>query len=81
MKKYTEAELNRALDLIEDGYSHSEVLKEIKLNKSILVREIRKRKNLKGDKDIEEYRKKLEKENYKTYNDYLEKRAIEKILK
>lgn len=69
-KKYTQAELKNALDLIEQGYSFSEVSEETQLNKSILAREMRKRKNLKAKNHIEEYRKSLEKENDKTFDEY-----------
>lgn len=43
--------------MIEDGYSHSETLTDIPLNKSILAREMRKRKNSKGRLAGEEYNK------------------------
>ncbi|WP_040211007.1 hypothetical protein [Clostridium polynesiense] len=55
-KRYKQEELNRALDMLEEGYTYSEVLKEIQLNKSILAREMRKRKNVKARKNIEDYR-------------------------
>lgn len=49
--KYTNEQLSMALDLIEEGASHSEVEEMTKINKSILAREMRKRKNSKaGDK-------------------------------
>lgn len=46
--RYTRAELNRSLDPIEEGDSFSTVEKIIQLNKSILAREMRKRKNTKA---------------------------------
>lgn len=64
-KKYSKEELNRALDLVEQGNSFQEVVNEIPhLNKSIIAREVRKRKNLKANSHIEEYIKSLEDENY-----------------
>lgn len=54
-KKYKKEDLERALDLVEQGYSFSEALKVIPLNKSILAREMRKRKNLKAEKNIAQY--------------------------
>jgi hypothetical protein len=56
-KPYTEAQLREALDMIEEGYSHSETLAKMPLNKSILAREMRKRKNSKGTQAAEEYNK------------------------
>lgn len=68
-KYYSQEELNRALDLLEQGYSYQEVLKEIQhLNKSILAREMRKRKNYKAISHIEEYRKSLEEDNCRIFN-------------
>lgn len=57
--RYTHIELKKALDLIEEGYSFSEVSIATNLNKNILAREIRKRKNEKARQHIEEYRKNL----------------------
>ncbi len=68
-RKYKREEVDKALDLVEQGYSFSEVLEMIPLNKSILAREMRKRKNLKARKHIDEYRKSLEEENYKTFTE------------
>ncbi|MGH4123440.1 MAG: hypothetical protein ACREV6_10995 [Clostridium sp.] len=45
--RYTR-ELNMALDLIEEGNSFSKIEKITQLNKSMLAREIRKRKNIKA---------------------------------
>lgn len=56
-EKYTLNDLNSALDMIEDGYSMSEAEKEFDINKSILAREMRKRKNEKGRKHIRDYNK------------------------
>ncbi len=52
MKRHSETELKQALDLIEKGNSFSEVAKETGINKSILAREIRKRKNEKADRNM-----------------------------
>jgi len=57
IKKYTQKELKRALDMVEEGYSFSEAAKENNLNKSIVAREMRKRKNDKAGQHIEEYRR------------------------
>lgn len=54
MKRYTELELKKALDKIEAGSTFSEVSREAGLNKSILAREARKRKNKKGHMNIAE---------------------------
>jgi len=63
--KYSKEELNRALDLVEQGNSFQKIVNEIPhLNKSIIAREVRKRKNLKAKSHIEEYIKSLEDENY-----------------
>lgn len=56
---YTPMELNKALDLIEQGYSFSEALVGTNLNKSILAREMRKRKNKKALQHINEYRESM----------------------
>lgn len=53
-KKYKKEELNLALDLVESGWSHSEVSKDTNLNKSIVAREMRKRGNLKAKNQIEQ---------------------------
>lgn len=58
-RKYEKEDLEKALDLVEEGYSFSEVSESIPLNKSILAREMRKRKNLKAKKRIEQYRQSL----------------------
>lgn len=58
-RKYEKEDLEKALDLVEEGYSFSEVSQSIPLNKSILAREMRKRKNLKAKKRIEQYRQSL----------------------
>ncbi len=49
---YTYNELNKALDLIEEGVSFSEVERKTNINRSILAREIRKRKNVKARESI-----------------------------
>lgn len=54
-KKYSKEELNRALDLVEQGNSFQDVVNKIPhLNKSIIAREMRKRKNFKANSHIEE---------------------------
>ncbi len=58
-REYEKEDLEKALDLVEEGYSFSEVSQSIPLNKSILAREMRKRKNLKAKKRIEQYRQSL----------------------
>jgi hypothetical protein len=57
--KYTPIELKEALDLIEEGSSISEASSDTNLNKSILAREMRKRKNQKALQDIKEFQKNL----------------------
>ncbi len=47
MKKYKKSELDAALQAVEHGASHHEVANG-NLNKSIIAREMRKRKNEKG---------------------------------
>ncbi|MBE6058962.1 MAG: hypothetical protein E7215_02125 [Clostridium sulfidigenes] len=60
IRKYTDAELKRALDMVEEGLSFSEAARANNLNKSIVAREIRKRKNEKAEQHIDEYRRKLQ---------------------
>ena len=57
--------------MIEDGYSHSETLTDITLNKSILAREMRKRKNAKGRLAGEEYNKLFLEETIKLFDKYV----------
>lgn len=57
--RYTHEELKKALDLVEEGYSFSEASTETNLNKSIIAREMRKRKNEKARKQVKEYRENL----------------------
>lgn len=57
--RYSTIELKKALDLIEEGYSISEASSETNLNKSILAREMRKRKNQKARQHIKEHRENL----------------------
>jgi DNA-binding phage protein len=52
--RYTPSELKKALDLIEEGYSMTQVCDETNLNKSILAREMRKRKNEKAMQQIKQ---------------------------
>jgi len=59
-KRYTQVELKRALDMVEDGYSFTEAAEINNLNKSIVAREMRKRKNEKAQQHIDEYRRKWE---------------------
>ena len=67
--RYTTEELKKALDLIEEGYSFSEASAETDLNKSILAREMRKRKNEKARQHIED--------NYKNQKECLQHRIIQ----
>lgn len=66
-KKYKQIELNKALDLVEQGYSYSEVADDFGLNKSIVAREMRKRKNKKADNAHGNYMQSLMEENYTTF--------------
>jgi hypothetical protein len=70
-KRYTEEELKSSLDMIEDGASHAETLPNTTLNKSILAREIRKRKNSKGRKAAEAYDKFFAEETIKLFDKYV----------
>ncbi|WP_346890143.1 hypothetical protein [Clostridium sp. UBA1056] len=47
-RRYTQIELKRALDMVEEGYSFTEAAEINNLNKSIVTREMRKRKNEKA---------------------------------
>lgn len=67
MKRYRKSELKRALDLIEEGYSFSEVAREMGMNKSIIAREMRKRKNEKANLNIVRDTKRITEENLLTY--------------
>lgn len=60
IRKYTNAELKRALDMVEEGYSFSEAVMANNLNKSIVAREMRKRKNEKAGQHIDDYRRKFQ---------------------
>jgi len=60
IRKYTDAELKRALDMVEEGYSFSEAAMANNLNKSIVAREMRKRKNEKAGQHIDDYRRKFQ---------------------
>lgn len=66
-KKYKQIELNKVLDLVEQGYSYSEVADDFRLNKSIVAREMRKRKNKNADNAHGNYMQSLMEENYKTF--------------
>lgn len=70
-KHYTYAQLNMALDLIEQGTSFSEVEKITELSKSILAREIRKRKNLKSGKVLNEIQRLKENTELRSIKDKL----------
>jgi len=70
-KRYSEAQLRKALDMIEEGHSHSDVLTDMPLNKSILAREMRKRKNLKGTQAAEEYNKFFSEETITLFDKYV----------
>lgn len=67
MKRYTELELKKALDTIEAGSTFSEVSRETGLNKSILAREMRKRKNEKGHMNIARDRVRITEEIIEAY--------------
>ena len=69
-KRYTQAELERALDLVEQGYSHAEVCEGTNLNKSVIARENRKRCNDKAQKAIDRERERIHKENMEAYVEY-----------
>ncbi len=71
-KRYTHAELERALDLVEQGYSHAEVCEGTNLNKSIIAREMRKRCNEKCQKAIDAENERINKENIETFLQYKE---------
>jgi len=58
-KRYTKSELKRALDLVEEGYSFSEV-----------SREMRKRKNEKANENMERDNARLKQEKLEIYNKY-----------
>lgn len=64
-KKYSIEELEKALSMVEDGYSYSDVCEGTSLNKSIIAREMRKRGNEKAQRNIDE-------SNKKTYEAFLE---------
>lgn len=71
-KRYTQEELNKALIMVEEGYSYSEVCKDTSLNKSIIAREMRKRENSKCQKNLDESNKRV-------FEDFLE--VYEKLKK
>lgn len=58
-KKYSKEELEKALSMVEEGYSYADVCEGTALNKSIIAREMRKRGNEKGRKNIDESNKKV----------------------
>jgi hypothetical protein len=61
--KYSKEALEKALTMVENGYSHSEACEGTSLNKSIIAREMRKRGNVKAQKNIDESNK-IEYENF-----------------
>lgn len=67
MKRYTELESKKALDTIEEGSTFSEVSRETGLNKSILAREMRKRKNEKGHMNMTKDRVRITEEIIEAY--------------
>jgi len=67
MKRYTELELKKALDTIEEGSTFSEVSRETGLNKSILARKMRKRKNEKGHMNMTKDRVRITEEIIEAY--------------
>ncbi|HEX3022678.1 MAG TPA: hypothetical protein VHQ24_01930 [Lachnospiraceae bacterium] len=73
-EKYSEQDLKNALDLVEKGHSHAEVLEVSQLNKSIVAREMRKRKNDKADQARKEYSKKYTDDNIRIYEEMERKR-------
>jgi hypothetical protein len=72
--KYNEKNLKKALDLVEKGHSYAEVLEVAPLNKSIVAREMRKRKNDKADQAHKEYNKKYTDDNVRIYEEMERKR-------
>jgi type IV pilus biogenesis protein CpaD/CtpE len=60
IKRYTDAELKKALDMVEEGCSFSEAAMANNLNKGIVAREMRKRKNERAGQHIDDYRRKLQ---------------------
>lgn len=56
--------------MIEEGHSHSEVIEDTSLNKSIIAREMRKRKNLKGRQVAEKYNEFLQEETIRLFEKY-----------
>lgn len=55
--RYTKAELEEALTMVENGFSHKQACEGKALNKSIIAREMRKRGNEKAQKNIDESNK------------------------
>lgn len=76
-EKYSEQDLKNALDLVEKGYTHTEVLEVAPLNKSIVAREMRKRKNDKADQARKEYSKKYTDDTIRIYEE-MERKRLEK---
>lgn len=68
--RYNTSELKKALDLIEVGHSFSDTLANLPLNKSILAREIRKRKSIKALNQIQASINSFEEENYRIFSEY-----------
>lgn len=64
-QRYTKEMLEEALDLVESGGTYSDACRGTSLNKSIIAREMRKRHNAKGKKNIE-------KANEKSFRTFLE---------
>lgn len=69
-KRYSELQLSKALDMIEEGYSHSQVIEDTVLNKSIIAREMRKRKNLKSRQIAKKYNEFLQEEIIELFEKY-----------
>ncbi len=68
--KYSKAELEKALTMVEEGYSYSDVCEGTSLNKSIIAREMRKRGNDKAQRNIDESNKKTYEAFLKIYDTY-----------
>lgn len=69
MRRYTELELKKALDTIEEGSTFSEVSRETGINKSILAREMRKRKNEKANINLARDRVRITEEIINAYEE------------
>jgi hypothetical protein len=66
-QRYNKEELEKALTMVENGYSYAAVCEGTSLNKSIIAREMRKRGNVKARKNMDESNKKAFDEFLKIY--------------